>query len=140
MTTEKAANVSRRNGHDWCLLCGARNPWSLNLSFRADGEGAVNTEFSPHPRLQGYQGVLHGGVISALLDSAMTHCLFHRGVRAVTGDLRVRFLRPASCRGPLRLTARVLSSTPRLYRLRAELSDDKGILAWGEAKFLRRRE
>ncbi len=140
MTIREKIGPDPGYGHEQCLFCGARNPWSLNLAFRADDTGAVNAEFRPHSKLQGYAGLLHGGVISALLDAAMTHCLFHRGVRAVTGDLRVRFVRPISCGAPLRLRAWALSSGPRVYRVKAEISNEEQVLAWGEGKFLRRRD
>lgn len=48
--------------------------------------------FSGNPGLQEYEGQLHGRVISSLLDAAMTHCLFHHGIEAVTGELYVRFV------------------------------------------------
>jgi acyl-coenzyme A thioesterase PaaI-like protein len=59
-----------------------------------DRDGAVHTVFKAHEGLQGYRGILHGGVITALLDAAMANCLFLKGVEALTGDLHVRFLKP----------------------------------------------
>jgi acyl-coenzyme A thioesterase PaaI-like protein len=35
--------------------------------------------------------MLHGGVISSILDGTMTNCLFAHGTVAVTAELRVRF-------------------------------------------------
>lgn len=135
MTVKKSKAVSHKNGHDWCLLCGRKNPRSLKLEFHADDDG-VKTDFQPRQILQGYHGILHGGVIAALLDAAMTHCLFHHGVQAVTGDLHVRYLHLVSCRTTLELKARILSAVPPLYRLRAELMKGKQLMAWAEAKFM----
>ena len=84
--------IGRQHGHRACLLCGDTNPWSLGLAFEPDGEGGVRTTFEPHERLQGYDGLLHGGVAAALLDSAMTHCLIPPG--RAGGDRR--FARPLS--------------------------------------------
>ena len=95
MTTEDPATISARNGHSRCLLCGNLNPRSLNLSFQAAEDGGVRTRFKADTELQGYDDILHGGVIASLLDAAMTHCLFHHGVQAVTGDLHVRFVQRA---------------------------------------------
>lgn len=75
-------------------------------------------------------------MIAALLDAAMTHCLFHAGVRAVTADLRVRFLRPVPCDAVIRLEAQILSSAPRLYRLHAEALVDGEPAARGEGRFM----
>lgn len=136
-TTEDPRILSIKNGHAHCLICGPRNPLSLKLCFQHGKDGVVRTKFQAHSGLQGYDGILHGGVIATLLDAAMTHCLFHHGVQAVTGDLRVRFLRLVSCAAALDLRAWVLSSRPPLYNLRAELVHEKCVMAWAEAKFLR---
>jgi len=69
----------------------------------------------------------------------MTHCLFHHGVQAVTGDLHVRFVEPVSCNVSLEIRAWVLSSYPPLYRLRAEIICNERVMAWAEAKFMLRR-
>jgi acyl-coenzyme A thioesterase PaaI-like protein len=139
-SNEGRVGVGAENGHDSCLLCGRRNPWSFELTFRATVDGGVQATFHSHAGLQGYDHLLHGGVISALLDAAMTHCLFHRGVRAVTADLRVRFRRPVSFDAVINLRANVIAAKPRLYRLRAEALVDGGVVAWGEGKFIPRRK
>ncbi len=92
----------------------------------------------PNADFQGYDGILHGGVIAALLDAAMTHCLFHIDVQAVTGDLHVRFLQPVSASATIDVRAHVVSATSRLFYLRAELCDGDRLMAWGEGTFVRR--
>jgi uncharacterized protein (TIGR00369 family) len=139
VTTEGPKIIGSRSGHSRCLLCGNLNPQSLNLSFQAADDGVVKTRFKPRSELQGYDGILHGGVIAALLDAAMTHCLFHRGVQAVTGDLHVRFVRPVACNVTLEIQAWLVVSHPPLYRLKAEIVVADQVLAWGEAKFMQLR-
>jgi acyl-coenzyme A thioesterase PaaI-like protein len=133
------SNISTKNGHDGCLLCGEANPWSLKIAFQADDNGSVHARMQSHSGLQGYEGTMHGGVISALLDAAMTHCLFHQEVQAVTGDLRVRFLWSIPCHSVLYLEAWVTSARPPLYCLRAELLEAGRLAAWAEAKFMQKR-
>jgi acyl-coenzyme A thioesterase PaaI-like protein len=135
---EVTTSISTQNGHGGCIMCGDQNPWSLKLNFLDDGEDAVRASFQSPLHLQGYDGILHGGVTSALLDSAMTHCLFHHGIQAVTGDLHVRFLLPVPCPSRLELKARMLSFKSPLYRLRGELIHEDRVLAYAEAKFLKR--
>ncbi len=97
----------------------------LGLRFRPDGSHSVAASFRPRPEWQGYAGILHGGMISTLLDAAMTHCLFHHEVEAMTASLKVRFLEPAPCAG--------------LLDLRATLSDRRRhvyLLARAEARFI----
>lgn len=112
MTAKLTADV--QSGHSHCCLCGDFHPRSWRLSFEEMAEGGVKTKFVAGSELQGYANVLHGGVIASLLDSAMTHCLFHPGVQAVTGDLRVRFLHPVAFNVPLELRAQLLFSCPPL--------------------------
>lgn len=132
----ESEDIVGRNGHSRCLLCGNLNPLSLKLSFQVGHNGVVRTQFQSSPVLQGYEDMLHGGVIASLLDAAMTHCLFHHGIRAVTGDLHVRFLQPVSCMVALDIQAWVLASRPPLYRLRGEIIHDDRLVAWAEAKFM----
>lgn len=126
------------DSHSGCLLCGKDNPFSLGLRFKADGKGVVETEVTLTRRLQGYHGILHGGVISSLLDAAMAHSLFTVGIEAVTGDLRIRFLHEVPCRGKIALRSWVLASFPPLYSVRAEILFEGQLMAWGEGKFARR--
>jgi acyl-coenzyme A thioesterase PaaI-like protein len=138
-TTKDLVAEITGNDHAHCLMCGACNPRSLGLSFEVDGD-AVRTTFQARPTLQGYTGILHGGVVASLLDSAMTHCLFHHGVRGLTGDLHVRFVWPVPCDAPVEVCAWILSVAGPLYRMRAELRHDQRVMAWAEAKFMQRRE
>jgi uncharacterized protein (TIGR00369 family) len=139
LSVKKATNIGARNGHSRCLLCGNMNPKSLKLSFHVEEDGVVKTRFTAKAELQGYEGILHGGVIAALLDEAMTHCLFHQGIRAFTGELQVRFVRPVACNMFLEIKAWVLSSRPPFYLLKAEITVDKNIMAWSKAKYMQRR-
>ena len=139
-TTNAETLGTAGNRHSSCLLCGDCNPSSLWLKFTAAEDGSVKAGFKAWEELQGYDDILHGGVIAALLDSAMTHCLFHQGIQAVTGDLHVRFVHPVGCEVFLEIQARVLSSHPPLFRLRAELTVDGHLMAWAEGKFMKRDE
>jgi uncharacterized protein (TIGR00369 family) len=119
-------------------MCGARNEGSWGLRFRREDDDTVSARFQAHPGLQGYEGLLHGGVVASLLDAAMTHCLFHHGVQAVTGDLHIRFVEPVACQALVDIRARVVGATPPLYSLRAELLRGERIMAWAEGRFMQR--
>ncbi len=132
------AEVAR--GHEHCVLCGDFHPRSWRLSFTPSEDGGVWTKFVAGAELQGYDNLLHGGVIASLLDAAMTHCLFHHSIQAVTGDLRVRFLHPTACNVSLELRAWLLFSCPPLYHLRAEMRCGGQLTAKAEGKFMRREQ
>jgi len=123
--------------HPRCLMCGSEHPFGIRLKFVVQNDGAVHAEFSCREILQGYPEMLHGGVISALLDAAMTNALFSVGVVAVTAELTVRFLAPVSLNRIAVVRARIDDSELHpLYTLRAELQQRRTIVARASAKFL----
>lgn len=138
MTTEGDIIDMSGNGHGGCMFCGKDNPRSLKLAFRAAGDGSVSAKFYSNDLFQGYDGTVHGGMISALMDEAMTYCLFHHGVEGLTADLHVRFVHPVPCDASLEIRARALLIRPPVHRLRSEIILGERVLAWAEAKFMRR--
>lgn len=73
-----------------CFACGRENPISLRLDFRADAERAV-AEFTPDSLHQGYDGIMHGGLVTTLLDEAMAKAVGFQGIEAVSAEIKVRF-------------------------------------------------
>jgi acyl-coenzyme A thioesterase PaaI-like protein len=51
-----------------CFICGVENPFGLRVKFFDTGPGEVSAECSVPKEFQGYPGVVHGGVVAALLD------------------------------------------------------------------------
>ena len=111
---------------------------SLRLIFEPGVSGDVSASFQGNSLLQGYDGILHGGVISSLLDSAMAHCLFHRNIEAVTGELCIRFIMPVPYAAKVTLRAWLVTATPPLYLLKAELSHAETMMAFADAKFMQK--
>jgi acyl-coenzyme A thioesterase PaaI-like protein len=134
----KMFNIAKHgHPHPNCLLCGHENPWSLQLSFTPGEGGKVFARFQGRNELQGYDGILHGGVIAALLDSAMTNCLFQHKVRAVTGDLRIRYRHPVPATAELEIRAVIEFIKPPLYVMKAEIRQNNKSMATASAKFIR---
>lgn len=124
------------NKHDHCIACGKDNPFSLGLSFTLLDNEAVQASFVADPYLQGYQGILHGGITSTLLDSAMVNCLFLHNIKAMTADLRVRFLHAIPCNAKLVITAWITCAVSSLYELKAEVKVDGKTMARARGKFM----
>lgn len=51
-----------------CFLCGLENPAGLHLHFYETEPGVVETRYTAPEHFQGYPGVLHGGIVAALID------------------------------------------------------------------------
>lgn len=124
------------NFHAQCLLCGADHPQGLKLVFSTHPDGHVAASFPCDQIYQGYTGYLHGGVIAALLDSAMTNCLFAHGKAALTGALNIRFLKPVVVNRNATVTARAAKSAPPLFYMMGELLQNGRIMAKASATFM----
>ena len=92
--------------------------------------------FQVTARHQGYDGLLHGGMTSTLLDAAMTHCLFARGVQALTAELKVRFISPVCTGQQVMVTADLVGSKRGIYQLEAQVTQGQQVLARASAKFI----
>ena len=51
-----------------CFVCGRENPFGLHLEFYETTPGEVVVEYTVPEQFQGYPGVVHGGVVAAMLD------------------------------------------------------------------------
>lgn len=84
-----------------CFACGTANPIGLRMEFyREDDSVMSEIEFNEHH--SGWERVVHGGLITTVLDEIMgwTIMVFQRRF-FVTRNLEVRFLRPVETGVPL---------------------------------------
>ncbi|MGH2436295.1 MAG: PaaI family thioesterase [bacterium] len=87
-----------------CFVCGPDNPIGLKLRFEREGEG-VRAEFIPTELHVGYEGLVHGGILAALIDDALANVWFTKGEEAVTAKIEVRFRQEARPGEPLVVVA-----------------------------------
>lgn len=128
-----------RRVHSGCMVCGDRseNPWSLGLSFFEDADGWVTADFMPTIRHQGYDGLLHGGMIGTLLDAAMTHCLLMHGLcRPLTAELSIRYSVPIRIGRSICLKARFIEQKRCVYVTESTISRSGVCLARATAKHI----
>jgi uncharacterized protein (TIGR00369 family) len=126
--------------HAQCVVCSSHNPLGLGIEFILADDGSIQGYFSGSHIFTGYPGLLHGGVIAALLDGAMTNCLFAHGLVAVTAELKVRYRHPVKADKPVVIRAWTQKSLPPLHLLQAELQQNGRIKATATAKFMERQE
>ena len=110
----------------------------MRLSIVSGDEGA-RAEFQPDARWEGYPGVVHGGVISALLDDLMFHAISVAiGQPTVTASMEVRFHHPAHIGSRLYCEARVGERRrSNLIEARGEIrSQDGRLIANAKSKFI----
>lgn len=112
---------------DYCFACGPKNPIGLKLKFDWDGQ-EVKTKFTPGEYHQGWAGLVHGGIITCLLDEAMSYAALYSGINSLTARMQTRFKRPLPIDEPLTVTGAVTKKTRRLVEAKAELKLADGTL------------
>jgi acyl-coenzyme A thioesterase PaaI-like protein len=112
---------------DYCFACGPKNPIGLKLKFSWDGQ-EVKAKFTPGEYHQGWAGLVHGGIISCLLDEAMSYAALYSGINSLTARMQTRFRMPLPIDEPLTVTGSVTRKTRRLVETKAELRLADGTL------------
>jgi acyl-coenzyme A thioesterase PaaI-like protein len=127
---------TQAEAHPFCFVCSGSNPMGLALRYAPQPDGSVSANYLGHCALEGYPGLLHGGVIAALLDGAMTNCLFALGQRALTVELKVCYHAGVAAAEETLLRAWLEDDSHGLFQLRAELRQGGTVKASATGKFM----
>ncbi|MFP4242810.1 MAG: PaaI family thioesterase [Chitinispirillaceae bacterium] len=95
---ENTLALQKKIHHSRCLF--NRESLLSGLNFRFSESGTLKGEFECGGEYQGYDGMVHGGVIAAIIDASMAQCLMGHGIVAYTADLSVRYRRPVMVDSP----------------------------------------
>lgn len=126
----------RRKAHRACFVCSPQHLGGLGLRFASQADGSVSAEFPCESTYEGYAGMVHGGIVSALLDGAMTNCLFALGHVAVTADLHVRFRHPVYTGQKAVVRAMLTRDASPLFVLEAQVMQAGQVKATAVGKFM----
>jgi acyl-coenzyme A thioesterase PaaI-like protein len=110
-----------------CFVCGPDNAIGLNLNFHSDGE-AVHSKWLPDIRHEGYKGIVHGGLLAAVLDEVMVKAALDKGIRCVTASMEVRYKEPAEIGDELLLEGRVTEQKGRIILTVGSARNSKGVV------------
>jgi uncharacterized protein (TIGR00369 family) len=108
-------------------------PYAKLLGFELDeiSPGAATLGLKIRKDLMQNHGVVHGGAIASLIDTATAFAiipLLTPEEKVTTVDLTISYLRPIT-RGRVTATARVVRSGRRLFVVSAEVKSEDGKLA-----------
>jgi len=121
-----------------CYVCGTKNPIGLNVDFEINKEArTIRALFVPADFHQGYEGIVHGGILSALLDEAMAKLAYSLGIPAVTAELTVKFKTPAIPGQELFVSGKLVQEAKRLITAEAKIERDLVVIAEAKGKLLR---
>jgi uncharacterized protein (TIGR00369 family) len=113
-----------------CFVCGMQNPIGLKAFFYQDEEGRVVAHFTGKEEHQGYPGVMHGGIVTALLDEVIARVAIAQDLLwGVTAKLEVRFRRPVPLGQPLTLVGEMTRLRSRTVEAHGEIRLEDGTVA-----------
>ena len=125
--------------NDNCFVCGMKNPFGFQVKPEIKNGGeSVHIECTPPEHLQGWANILHGGILSTLLDEAITYVgIGTFDQPAVTAQLEVRFRNPAPTCVKLHVCAERIKVSKRLVEAKAEVTlSDGTLIATGTGKVM----
>ena len=122
LSWEKKLSDIDANQESWptCFACGRDNPIGLKLKLQREGE-VVRTEFMPEEQHQGWPGVVHGGIITAILDEAMSYVPIFQGLNCVTAKMEIRLQNAAHVVQKLLVSSHITRKTRKLIEATAEM-------------------
>ena len=122
--------------HKKCVFYGSHSFIGRDLEVRFDKNGDLIGSFFCHERYQGYDGMVHGGILSALLDAAMVQCLMGHEVVAYTARMNIRYINPVKLGQYVNIFSGIKQVHFRkLYKLYAEITQDSTDYAVASASF-----
>lgn len=103
----------------YCFVCGPKNPIGLKLKFHFNGK-TIKTEFISKKEHQGYLNIVHGGIISTLLDEAMVKLALAMDIPVVTAQMEIRLKKPLRVGEKIIVEAEILHNTKKLLEAYAK--------------------
>jgi acyl-coenzyme A thioesterase PaaI-like protein len=76
-----------------CIACGPENLRGLKLEFQTRPEGVASAVWDTSADWEGFKGVIHGGILTTVLDEAMAKAVLAASLAGFTCELKVRFRR-----------------------------------------------
>lgn len=124
------------SGDEYCFGCGAENPIGLHLEFAPVEDKVVAKKIVPR-EYQGYSNVVHGGIVTTLLDEAMGSFIQQKyNEQAMTGRIEIRYKLPTPIDEELKITAWQESQRRNILTMKAQIETSGGkVTAEATAKF-----
>ena len=118
----------RVENNNRCFACGKENAFGLQVNPDITLDGArVRIECTPPSHFQGWANVIHGGILSTLLDEAITYVgIASFDGPAVTAQLEIRFKKPAMAGDKLIVIANRVKMGKRLIEVEAHIDSENG--------------
>lgn len=109
----------------YCIVCGENNPIGFKVNFIRE-ENRTYFNINIPKEFQGYKNVVHGGIVSTLLDEVMVHAGVSEGFINVTAELNVKYKKPVPVETNLVFEGKITEKKRRILLAEGRVFDDEG--------------
>jgi acyl-coenzyme A thioesterase PaaI-like protein len=124
---------------NYCFVCGRDNPRGLRIKVKYfPDEMAAETRLALPREYQGWADVIHGGILSTLLDEMMAHAVWRFAGPGVTLSMEVHFRHPLKPDEAIRVRGVLApgNSSRRMASAEITREGDNRMIASAKSRFL----
>ena len=105
-----------------CFACGELSEIGLHLKLNLE-KGRCWTDLALPRRFEGWEGIIHGGIVCTILDEVMAWSLVAQDNWGVTARMSVEFRRPVMVGRPIRAEGWITEDRRRIHVTAARIVD-----------------
>ncbi len=136
------------HNHRRCQVCSQGFFADSPVCFEAVGTHEALTKYEalakcdviakivPTDKAEGYDGIMQGGIITTLHDSAMLHCLFRNNINAMTVSLTSRFHHPISIGREVEIRAKWVKNRRNIHFLESQITQCGKLCSSAQSQFM----
>ena len=110
-----------------CFACGELNEIGLHLKLKLE-PGRCSAELEVPDRFEGWEGIIHGGILCTVMDEVMAWALAQNDSWGVTARMSVDFRKPVTVGQKIRVEGWITESRRRIHVTAAKIVDaDTGV-------------
>jgi acyl-coenzyme A thioesterase PaaI-like protein len=120
-----------------CFVCGCENSIGLKLDIKSDKSLKKAWAVTKIDRkFCGWEGIVHGGIISTVLDEIMAYAAFTVYKSGVTGEITVRFRKPIPVESEILIEGFVESVKGRVCYAKGTITMNGEVMAESTGKMV----
>lgn len=122
---------------DYCFACGKKNERGLRLNVETmEGSSRASINFPRY--MQGYNGIVHGGLVATVLDELAIYAGMSLGRQYATGEIKIRYKKPVRTGYEYIVEGKVIEDKDKVVTAESILRDSEHVIyAHARAKLIR---
>lgn len=122
--------VKKQNNNDMCVVCGDKNPFSLNTKYYCLENNMIVGLCNGKDIHASYPNRMHGGMICALLDETIGRAVqvTNENIWGVTIELNITYRKPTPLNQTLKCVAKITELSTRTFKGVGFIETQDGII------------